>query len=359
MTDPGAEQLLAWVRQGIDFDVIRDVDFDAATGRLAFQVAGDDGALPRVMMLAPASRRDFDRLGGQDRGTLDVRGQDGQGHLRVVVDGQRGPGRWHRGIAISLAGDGALHDTIPDQRRLADLGMQSAMVGHELKQPLFAIGMAAKSIELMVEQQQKGGADRLEAMAQAVGRIRGQIDRAQQIMTGIIEAVRPAPAGARGCDMRDAVTHVLASLQPLLDQHRVVVTLVLPDGPLPVLIRQIMLEQVLVNAIRNALDSLRGARARGRDAGLLTLSVERGEGGIACRIIDDGEGLGAGGGDDAFRPFFTTKPEQDSMGLGLHVSRQIVEKAGGTVDLTQNAGHGATLSFTLPRARRSDDLRDV
>ncbi len=69
---------------------------------------------------------------------------------------------------------------------------------------------------------------------------------------------------------------------------------------------------------------------------------------MLCQICDDGEGLTDTISNDVFNPYFTTKSARGSLGLGLHISRQIVTNAGGTIELLPNADYGATLSFILP-----------
>jgi len=349
MTEGGFRQVLALLRRGVDFAVLRDVRFDAATGRLDLHAIDDPQDLPRTLLVSPDHWSAFADVAGLDDALVDFQGvEEGrEGRFRLVAQGRRGDGSWDGGVLVHVpwAEPGA------DQHRPPmDTGLVSAMAAHELKQPLFTIGMAAKSIELMVSRYRADGLDEaaLDGIEQAVARIRLQVERSHAIMTGIIGYVNPTLPGRQTADVRQAMLRAQDFLKPLLDQHNVVVTLGLPDEPLPVSLSHVALEQVIVNAIQNAVDSLVVARAHGNPAGSLTLFAGRERGLVHCRVSDDGDGLASGARQEVFRPFFTTKSAQGSLGLGLHISRQIVTNAGGSIDLLPNKGRGATLYFTLP-----------
>jgi two-component system, NtrC family, C4-dicarboxylate transport sensor histidine kinase DctB len=338
----GPEQALARLARGVDFEPVRDVDFDTVEGRL--DVVRSDGSR-QTIHVPRAFWPTFAAADGQEEVTIDFASVDGQGEqpLRLVVDGVRGACAWEGGMLIR---PGAAAPSGGDR------GVMSAMAVHELKQPLFTIGMAARSIGLMLEQ--AGGAigdDRSEGIGQAAARIRLQVERAHAIMSGIIGYVQPAMARAADGDVARALLEAADFLQPLFEQHGVVVTLDIREEALPVPLPHVALEQVIVNAIQNAVDSLELARRGGRQAMQVEMRAEVCGDHICCQIRDDGEGLGRDAGEEVFRPFFTTKSGQGNLGLGLHISRQIVSNAGGIISLTGNERHGATLSFTLPRIR--------
>ena len=210
--------------------------------------------------------------------------------------------------------------------------------------------MAAKSIELMVEQLGETATDpaKIADIARAAGRIRTQVARAREIMADAMHEGAAQVAETHQADLGEAMASAAASLQPLCDDHAITLIAQIPDQPLRVALPALAVEQVIINAVHNAVDSLRTARSQGRQAGTVTLRAEAAQGMVVCQVIDDGTGLANGTAPDLFQPFFTTKAAVDGVGLGLHISRRIVERAGGTIDLTTNAGHGATLSFSLP-----------
>jgi len=352
MADRTSEQVLEWLRRGLDFEVVRDLRFDLATGKLDFRSGDDPVAMTRSVTVVPDHRRGFADAFEQGRAPVDFQALNGelQAYFRLVAEGSGGGLARDRGVLIRLdAPNGAR----PEQAPAADVGMANAMVAHELKQPLFTIAMAAKSIEFMLGRHRTGTAqaEDLDGIAQAVARIRLQVERAQAIMASISGDASPARQGEQAGEVRQAMIRAHEFLKPMLDQHGVTTSLTLPDEVLPVSLSPVAVEQVIVNAIQNAIDSLVAARLHGRSAGLLTLTATRQQDCVLCQISDDGAGLTGAIGNDVFSPFFTTKSAQGSLGLGLHISRQIVTNAGGTIDLLPNAGHGATLSFILPMFR--------
>jgi C4-dicarboxylate-specific signal transduction histidine kinase len=108
----------------------------------------------------------------------------------------------------------------------------------------------------------------------------------------------------------------------------------------------VQLQQVILNMITNAAEAMSGVEGRER---ALTIRTDRdGSGGIILSVQDVGIGLGGDSPEDVFRPFFTTKPT--GMGIGLSVSRSIVESHGGRLWAVPNEGEGATFSFAIPQS---------
>jgi len=104
---------------------------------------------------------------------------------------------------------------------------------------------------------------------------------------------------------------------------------------------RVQLQQVLMNLMLNGIEAMK------ETGGVLTVKTERGEGGeVLISVSDTGVGLPAGKADEIFSPFFTTKPQ--GSGMGLAISRSIVESHGGYLRATSNDGQGATFNFTLP-----------
>ena len=106
---------------------------------------------------------------------------------------------------------------------------------------------------------------------------------------------------------------------------------------------RVQLQQVLMNLMLNGIEAMK------ETGGVLTVKTERGEGGqVLISVSDTGVGLPAAGADEIFNAFFTTKPQ--GSGMGLAISRSIVEFHGGRLWATSNDGRGATFHFTLPTA---------
>src|SRR5579859_2409381 len=115
---------------------------------------------------------------------------------------------------------------------------------------------------------------------------------------------------------------------------------------------RVQLQQVLMNLMLNGIEAMK------ETGGVLTVKTERGEGGeVLFSVSDTGAGLPIGRADEIFNAFFTTKPQ--GSGMGLAISRSIVESHGGRLWATSNDGQGATFHFRLPVAsyKRSEQNR--
>jgi signal transduction histidine kinase len=125
------------------------------------------------------------------------------------------------------------------------------------------------------------------------------------------------------------------------------------DPQLPaVRLDRIHVEQVLLNLLRNAIDAMRAAPDR--DHELVVQTVARAGDGVEVHVRDTGVGLPGGASDRIFDAFFTTKP--GGLGMGLSISRSIVEAYGGRLWASGNADRGATVAFSLPEAERRAPL---
>ena len=118
----------------------------------------------------------------------------------------------------------------------------------------------------------------------------------------------------------------------------------------PVVGDRIQLQQVILNLILNARDAMSEVRTHPRELLITTLKSKSGE--VVVAVRDSGTGLDPKDADRIFDPFFTTKSE--GMGLGLSISRTIIEAHGGTLWAKPNEGKGATIQFTLPPSSGSE-----
>ena len=118
-----------------------------------------------------------------------------------------------------------------------------------------------------------------------------------------------------------------------------------PDLP-PVLGERVQLQQVILNLFMNAFEAMSGVAAGPRE---LVVRTRYGPAGVEFLVSDTGPGVSEEALARMFEPFFTTKPE--GLGLGLSISRTIVQDHGGEIGVVRHAGRGSTMSVTLPPAR--------
>jgi signal transduction histidine kinase len=167
--------------------------------------------------------------------------------------------------------------------------------------------------------------------------------RAAEVIARIRALLKKAPMQAGPLDINQVIAEVVGLTRGVCQRHDVVVQLALaPDLP-PVLGDRVPLQQVLLNLIMNGIDAMRPVTTRPRH---LRIASQR-EGCDRVRVVvrDAGVGLDPQHIDLIFQAFFTTKP--DGIGMGLSISRSIVEAHGGRLWAMPNAGPGTTVQFTL------------
>jgi signal transduction histidine kinase len=156
-------------------------------------------------------------------------------------------------------------------------------------------------------------------------------------------ATKTEPRKAR-LDLNDVVRDVLAIVRAELQRHEVSFALTLaPDLP-SVVADRVQLQQVVLNLVMNALEAMTSVKGRTRE--LVIRSERHGQAAIAVAVQDTGVGIDAEHMDRLFSAFFTTKP--GGMGMGLSISRAIVEAHGGRLWVTRDEPHGVIFHFSLP-----------
>lgn len=225
-------------------------------------------------------------------------------------------------------------------QRVALIGQLAAEMTHEIRQPLAAIRNFS---EAAINHLRSEPFDR-EEIENALATIFVQAGRAQQITRRVTSYVREAAVPLSDVCLPDLIGGVL----PLVDfeaDRRHVDLVVEADPELPSLrANPIEIEQVLVNLLRNAIESVAGRENDHPRRVCVRASCH--EGMIKIEVADTGLGIAAEHADHLFEKFFTTKPE--GLGLGLAVSRELVQKLGGRLWAIPNQDGGATFCFTLP-----------
>jgi C4-dicarboxylate-specific signal transduction histidine kinase len=234
--------------------------------------------------------------------------------------------------------------TLAHVTRVTTLGEVTASIAHEVKQPLAAISMSAEACLNLI-----AGAATVAKVRDILLDIISDAERANDIIARVRAlAKRSAPEQA---DVRpiDVVNDVLALAAAECASRRVSIHSDVP-ADLPVVIGdRVELQQVLLNLVVNGMDAMadvdeaeRRLDIRGR------LETIEGNAVITISVADRGSGLAPHLTDRLFDAFFTTKPQ--GMGLGLAISRSIIDAHRGRLWAEANAGRGAVFSFQLPAA---------
>jgi two-component system sensor histidine kinase TtrS len=224
--------------------------------------------------------------------------------------------------------------------RLSVLGELSGNLAHEINQPLTTIGTYARS----VLRRQSGGTLTPEAVTEACTEIASEAERAGGIVQRIRHFARKRVAARDPVDLasiaqeaRRLISGMLARAPDIaVEDRRQQVCRVLADGP--------QIQQVLLNLIKNAIDSSRDLPAERRN---IKVVIEAAGSSMVVHVLDHGVGLDAAQRARLFQPFFTTKP--DGLGLGLPICKTIIEAHGGRLWAEPNPdGQGMRFSFSLP-----------
>ena len=225
--------------------------------------------------------------------------------------------------------------------RVSTMDEMASTLAHELTQPLAAIvNYASGSIRRIESGADAGAAEFPGAFAQ----IAAQAKRASKIIAHIGDFTRKTPVAASVTDVNEIIRSVRNLASAESEDRGVAVRLELNDTLPKVEVNAVQIEQVILNLLRNGIEASRNTRKDRRE--VVIESRTNGPGTIEIAVADRGRGLPVGGEDRIFDPFFTTKP--DGMGMGLSISRTIVEAHGGRLWAENGAAHGATFQFTLP-----------
>jgi two-component system sensor kinase FixL len=238
-----------------------------------------------------------------------------------------------------------LHAELAHVSRLSAMGEMASALAHELNQPLAAISNYMKGSRRLLASSQDPNAAKIEA---ALDKAAEQAIRAGQIIRRLREFVSRGESERRV----ERVSRLIeeASALGLVGAREQGISLRFDFDPANdlVLADRVQIQQVLVNLLRNAMEAMGGAARRE----LTIVSARADDGMIEVSVSDTGQGFGENVQANLFQPFFTTK--EAGMGVGLSISRTIIEAHGGQMRAEANAAGGATFRFTLPSAQPED-----
>jgi PAS domain S-box-containing protein len=224
--------------------------------------------------------------------------------------------------------------------RVMTMGELTASIAHEVNQPLGAIVTSAASCARWL------GAEppNIDKAVRALERIVNDGKRASQVI-GRIRALMKRQAPRKGwLDINEALVEVIALAQYELRRNNIVLETRLARSLPLVQGDRVQLQQVLLNLIVNAIEAMSGIDTRRRE--LTLVSAADGADAVAVEVRDTGMGLDPQFATHLFEAFYTTKAE--GIGIGLSISRSIVEAHGGHLSAAANEPHGAVFRFSLP-----------
>jgi PAS domain S-box-containing protein len=223
--------------------------------------------------------------------------------------------------------------------RLTTMGELAASIAHEINQPLTAVtNNGSACLRLLANRNLEP-----EVLRRALEEIVADGTRASAVLARIRAFIRKTPAEKNALDINEVIQEVLTLAGRELLKNRVLLECQLTKAPPLVLADRVQLQQVLLNLIMNGIEAMAAVTNRPRLLSVQSRIDESGD--VLIAVCDSGTGLGSEA-DRVFTPFFTTKA--NGMGMGLAISRSLIEGHGGRLWAAPNSPCGAVFSFTLP-----------
>jgi PAS domain S-box-containing protein len=237
--------------------------------------------------------------------------------------------------------------------RVTTMGELTASIAHEVNQPLSGIMTNAGTCLRMLAADPPD----VDGACETARRTIRDANRASDVIVRLRALFAGKELTTEAMDLNEATREVIALSMSDLQRHRVMLRAELADDLPLVTANRVQLQQVILNLLRNASDAMAGVDDGRRQ---LLIRTERDDGDrVRLTVQDVGVGLEAHVMDKLFQAFYTTK--SSGMGIGLSVSRSIIEKHGGRLWAEANDGPGATFAFSIPRlpAPTTDAARPV
>jgi PAS domain S-box-containing protein len=221
--------------------------------------------------------------------------------------------------------------------RVSMMGELAASLAHELKQPIAAALTDAKTCVRWLRRDTPDVAEGCEAAL----RIINDATRAAEVIDRVRSLYRRDTSDRELLDVNEIIREMIILLHDNADRNSISIRTELDSGLPLITADRVQLQQVLMNLILNGIEAMKDAKGE-----LSVTSKKTDDGQLLVSVSDSGIGLPIGEGDRIFEAFFTTKTQ--GTGMGLSISRRIIESHGGSLSAYANAQRGATFQFTLP-----------
>jgi PAS domain S-box-containing protein len=225
--------------------------------------------------------------------------------------------------------------------RATTMGELTASLAHEINQPITAAATDARTCLRWLARQQPDIGEARESAARMVN----AVTRAADIISRLRQLFKKGTPQTNLVDVSEVIQEMVVLLRSEASRHSVSILTELAEDLPRVVADRVQLQQVLMNLMLNGIEAMQDTKIAGQLT-IRSLVAESGQ--LLISVTDMGVGVSPEQADQIFNAFFTTKAQ--GTGMGLSISRSIVESHGGRLWATPNSGRGATFSFTLPTA---------
>ena len=232
-----------------------------------------------------------------------------------------------------------LEADLAHMNRVSMMGDMTASIAHELNQPLAGVVSNGSACLRWLGRDSPN----LEEARETARRIVRDGKRAGEIISRIRALASKTVTPKTRLDLNETIGEVLALVGDETKRRSIAIRTEFADGLDPVLGDRVQLQQVVLNIIMNGLDAMNGALSK--RLFIATCNIDHGQ--VRVTVADTGTGIDPDKMEKVFDPFFSTKPH--GMGMGLSISRSIIQSHGGRLWLTANDGPGVTTQFTIPQ----------
>ncbi len=217
--------------------------------------------------------------------------------------------------------------------KLATLGEMAFSIAHEIKNPLIAIQGFAKRIERASDMSQV--ASYAKVIDQEAGRL-------SDVLAKLLDFARMEEPRKELVNLDTLVDDTVLFMEHHLTRFKqVTLSVDKEEGLPPVAIEKIHIQQALTNLVMNAAQAM-------PDGGIITIRTQKTENEVSLSVSDEGPGIDKENTERIFEPFFTTKKKGEGTGLGLSLTRRLVEANGGRIEVQSRPGKGCTFTISLP-----------
>jgi two-component system, NtrC family, sensor kinase len=234
------------------------------------------------------------------------------------------------------------HEHALHTEKMASIGKMAAVLAHEINNPLSGILTYAKLLRKWVDSED-GGKNRLKDIDDSLDLIASESRRCGDLVKNLLTFSRSTPINLQSTNLNQVIDRSLRLVHHQFDLANVHVELELDPELPPTVCDGAQIEQVLLALMMNALDAM----PQGGNL-WVTTKLERKDGAVRIIVRDDGCGIPAEILPRMFEPFLTTKETGRGVGLGLAISRSILERHNGSIEVQSEVGRGTTFTVTLP-----------